>query len=170
MKNLFITLMLSFMAGFSFSQSLIHTKGKQGIGLSAHLTEFGYAINGNYLNFIKEKYYLKGSINYEYGEIGFTEFDNFLLMPSFGFSPYNLSNKLYLNIEGGALIGFENIREKFDYPNTSTFIYGFSGALELEYFISTSISIKANFNQMYALNSLLGNFRYQAGIGFNFYL
>lgn len=168
MKRLLLLITVGFV-GQSFAQNLIHTKGIDGISLGGGYANHGYSLSASYRSFFMEKTYLKGAVNFEKGEIGFSSYETYILGASAGYSPFNIKQKNYINIEGGAIAGWENTLPIFDQPSQTDFIYGFKARVENEFFFTSNFSLIINFTQMMTFNSPFGMFRYQVGVTPTFY-
>lgn len=168
MRIILITFFLS-LSFLAKTQFLVHTKGIKGISANFHYTEQGNAFSIDFRKFIEDKSYFRIAGNFETGTIGYAAYEDYLVNGTFGYSPFNVKQKLYFNIEAGVLLGFESRDEMFDYPKQSQFVYGFNGLAEIEYFLSSNFAIGVHFQQHYLFSTILGSLRYQIGGGFKLY-
>ena len=167
-KGILIIIVLLSLQGVS--QSLRHGKGNSGVHATFHLSEFGKAFSVGYTNYYKEKFVFKVKFNYESGIIGLTNYDSFKFFPTLIYTPFNYNNKLFLNLNGGILVGLEKQLALSENPEHTNLIYGGIVGAELEGFIINNVAVFGNYHQMYQIGSDFGKFRYQYGIGLRYYI
>jgi len=168
MKNTLL-IIVSLIALQGFSQSLRHGKGNSGIHATFHLSEFGKAFSLGYTNYFQEKLVFNGKFNFEYGTIGLTNYESYKLIPSLVYTPFHYQNKVFLNLNGGIIVGLEKQLALEEIGENTNLIYGGIVGAEIEGFIVNNIAVFGNFHQMFQAGSDFGKWRYQYGIGLRYY-
>jgi hypothetical protein len=148
---------------------------------SLGVVQEGIAAQLSYNYFLDRHDFIEGSIfitasNYKYRNIKIP-YNDFTV--NFGYSKnvfYNYRNTFNINVNGGALFGYENFN-KGDKSlsngalilNKPGFIYGAYMGVDFDFSVSDNMSIILKANQFYHANSSLGQFLPYVGIGTRFY-
>lgn len=152
--------------GFTGTVGIVHE------GVGAHFS-YNYFLDRH--DFIEGSIFLTAS-NHKYLNIKIP-YNDFTV--NVGYSKnvfYNYRNTFNVNINGGAVFGYENFN-KGDKSlsngalilNKPGFIYGAYMGIDLDLSVSDNMSILLKFNEFYHANSSLGQFLPYVGLGTRFY-
>lgn len=178
-----ILLSLVMIPPLSFAQR--HFRGGQSIEVNAGSrlsgSDYNEYFNASFSHYSSKKSYLKIGLNYlaptfEIG--GETEKTTICFLDTKWFLSLLTDNKsFWLNIGGGAFIGYENVPSLDDYIKTgvildkeykSTATLGAIAGIELEYFFYKNAAFLIAVNQMYNPMSNLNNWHTIGSIGLKF--
>jgi len=76
---------------------------------------------------------------------------------------------VFLNLNGGIIVGLEKQLALEEIGENTNLIYGGIVGAEIEGFIVNNIAVFGNFHQMFQAGSDFGKWRYQYGIGLRYY-
>jgi len=152
-------------------QKLVHKKGNEQYSLGYGIVKNGWNIDAAYGKYLSKDWLFRTDFIYETVNLGLTTVNAWYVSPEFNYCIDKVSNRIYINVKAGAVVGDETAVNKIMVnKNLSQIVFGEKAGLKLEYFISTDISFNIDVEQRFINNSRIGTLTGNAyvSISYNF--
>lgn len=174
MKKITLLVLLSLIAlsgkTQDFQLSINHVKGQQAINGFGFVTFNGFGGQINYEKFKTNKLILNAGIEYEQGNVDFTDYQLAAIYGGGGFTLAKLTKDFYLHGTGSIKLGFENLKSQELNQTEANFIVGAIIGINIEYYITNKIGTILYVDQIIYMLSDLGNQYPKFGIGIKYVL
>ncbi len=149
--------------------SINHAKGIKTISLmygGTKYSPFRYA-KAEFGYFFQDNLVMRSGLNWDKGEVGQTNYWDLKVNAGIGGSIYDIGNKFYINLYGGAQCGLERTFNRPYQQKDFHFVYGGFAAAEMEYFIG-NFGIVGEFQEYLTLGSPFGNLHWSLSFGLKY--
>ena len=138
-------------------QKLVHKSGIEQLSVGSGLVKNGWNACVAYSRYLNKDWLFRTDFIYENVKLGLTALNAYYLAPELNYCIDKLSNRCFLSVKAGVIIGMEDETNKVmvNLP-VNTFVFGEKTGLKLEYFITTDISLNIDVEQRFIDNSKIG--------------
>lgn len=139
-------------------RNLSHVKDKEQYGFGGGANYNGYNVSLFYAKYLKSDILVRGDLFYEHANLsGLTALNLFYLSPEINYTVAKPTNRFFVNIKGGIIIGNERLNNSIMVnKKLSSFVIGEKIGVKLEYFIVPEISINFDLEQRFFHKSKVG--------------
>ena len=151
----------------------IHIKGIQGVQLDAGINGMNAGINVNlgYVRFFHPKWHYGVLAGYDQSVENDITYKAYSLKPRLYYAAYSFAEKLFVNALAGSFLSHEQFA--FENPeegvSPSPLAYGVEGGVQLEYYLSSNVSLILEGTQGLNFGKAKGG-RYQINFGMRYFL
>jgi hypothetical protein len=139
-------------------RSLAHVKGIEQYGAGGGVNNDGFDASLFYTKYLKKNLFVRGDLFYEKAALSnITTLQLFYVSPEVNYTIAKLSNRFFVNIKGGLIIGNERLSNGIMVnKKLSTVIFGEKIGVKFEFFIIPELSMNLDFEQRFINNSKAG--------------